>query len=142
MLRGRGSPLPLEGIRMRIAGLVARVLLGLMFTVFGLNDFLHFLHMQEPPMSPLAGQYLSVIAQSHLLQAASAVQLVTGLMLLAGFFVPLALVLLGPVLANILLFHALMAPKGIINGLVAFLLWLIVFASVRSSFAGIFRARA
>ncbi len=127
---------------MRIAGTVARILLGLMFTVFGLNGFLHFLPMKSGPMSPLAMQYMGAIAQSHILTVAFAVQLVTGLMLLAGFFVPLALVLLGPVLANILLYHATMDPKGFLPGLVAFALWLIVFFSVLPSFAGIFRARA
>ena len=126
---------------MRIVSIIARLLLGLMFTVFGLNGFLHFLPMKMGPMSPLAMQYLSAISQSHMMQAAFAVQLVTGIMLLAGVFVPLALVLLGPVLANILLFHALMDPRGILNGLVAFVLWLIVFFTVRDSFAGIFRAR-
>ncbi len=126
---------------MRIAGLIARILLGLMFTVFGLNGFFHFIPMKGGPMSPLAMQYMGAIAQSHMLQAAFAVQLVTGLMLLSGFFVPLALVLLGPVIANILLFHATMDPKGIVNGLVAFALWLVVFFSVLPSFAGIFRAR-
>lgn len=126
---------------MRIVGTIARLLLGLMFTVFGLNGFLHFLHMKGEAMSPLAGQYMGAIAQSHMLQAAFAVQLGTGLLLLAGVFVPLALVLLGSVIANILLFHATMAPKGIVNGLAAFVLWLVVFWSVRESFAGIFRVR-
>ncbi len=126
---------------MKIVATVARLLLGLMFTVFGLNGFFHFLHLGGETMSPLALQYMGAIAQSHMLQAAFAVQLVTGILLLAGLFVPLALVLLGPVLGNILLFHATMAPKGILNGLVAFALWLIVFYSVRRSFAGIFQAR-
>ena len=126
---------------MRIVGIIARILLGIMFVVFGLNGFLHFLHMKMPAMSPLAMQYMGAIAHSHMLQWAFAVQLVTGLMLLAGFFVPLALVLLGPIIANILLFHGLMDPKGIGNGLIAFVLWLIVFFSVRDHFAGIFRAR-
>ena len=126
---------------MRIVVVGARLLLGLMFTVFGLNGFLHFLHMKEEPMSPLAMQYMGAIGHSHMLQAAFAVQLGTGLLLLSGFFVPLALVLLGPVIANILLFHATMAPKGIGNGLVAFLLWLVGFFSVRGSFAPLFRPR-
>ncbi len=125
---------------MRIAALVARVLLGLVFLVFGLNGFLGFIH-QPPPPPGVAGQYLGAIVASHLYQAASAVEVVTALMLLSGFFVPLALVLLGPVLANILLFHILMAPAGLPPGLVSFLLWLIVFWSVRDSFAGIFQAR-
>ena len=127
---------------MKIAGVVARILLGLMFTVFGLNGFLHFLHVGGEGMSPLAKQYMGALAQSHMIQAAFAVQLITGLMLLFGVFVPLALVLLGRVLAQILLFHATMAPKGIVNGLVAFVLWLVVFWSVRDSFAPIFRPRS
>ncbi len=126
---------------MRIVFVGARLLLGLMFTVFGLNGFLHFLHMKGEPMSPLAMQYMGAIAQSHMLQAAFATQLLTGLLLLSGLFVPLALVLLGPVIANILMFHAAMAPKGILNGLVAFALWLVVFFSVRASFAPLFRPR-
>ncbi len=126
---------------MTIVGTAARILLGLMFTVFGANGFLHFLHMKGDPMSPLALRYMGAIAQSHMLAAAFAVQLLTGLLLLSGFFVPLALVLLGPVIGNILLFHATMAPKGILNGLVALLFWLIVFVSVRKSFAPLFQAR-
>ena len=127
---------------MKIVGTVARVLLGLMFTVFGANGFLHFLHMKGEPMSPLAMQYMGAIAQSHMLDAAFAVQLIAGLMLLSGFFVPLALVLLGPIIGTILLFHATMAPKGIMNGLVAFVFWLVVFVSVRKSFAPLFQPRA
>lgn len=127
---------------MKIVSTVARILLGLMFTVFGANGFLHFLHMKGGPMSPLAMQYMGAIAQSHMLQAAFAVQLVTGLLLLSGFFVPLALVLLGPVLGTILLFHATMAPEGILNGLVAFVLWLVVLFSVRQSFRPLFQPRA
>lgn len=127
---------------MRIVGLIARILLGLMFTIFGLNGFLHFLHMHETGISTVGMQYLGAISQSHLILWAFAVQFITGVMLLAGFFVPLALVLLGPVIANILLFHGLMDPKGFLNGIIAFVLWLLVFISVRSSFDGIFRARA
>lgn len=126
---------------MKIAATVSRVLLGLVFLIFGLNGFLGFIH-QPPPPPDVAGQYLGALAQSHLYQAASTVEIVTSLMLLAGYFVPLALVLLGPVIANILLFHILMAPAGLPPGAVCFLLWLIVFWRVRGSFAGIFRARA
>ena len=58
-----------------------------------------------------------------------------------GRFIPLALVLLGPVLVNILLFHILMAPKGIGMGLFATLLWLLVAYRVRSAFTGLFQAK-
>lgn len=127
---------------MKIVGLIARLLLGLMFTVFGLNGFLHFLHMPHEALPPLAMQYMGAIAGSHMILWAFGVQLITGILLLSGFFVPLALVLLGPVIATILLYHGLMDPGGIRNGLIAFALWLLVFFSVRDSFVGIFRARA
>ena len=68
-------------------------------------------------------------------------QIAGGILLLAGRFVPVALVLLGPVIANILLYHITMNPKGIAPGLVAFILWRVVFYSVRSAFAGVFAAR-
>ena len=126
---------------MRIAALVSRVLLGLIFLVFGLNGFLGFIH-QPPPPPGVAGQYLGSLVQSHLYQVASGVEILAALMLLSGFYVPLALVLLGPVLANLLLFHILMAPSGLPPGAVCFLLWFIIFWSVRRSFAGIFQARA
>ena len=111
---------------MRIAALIARNLLGLMFVIFGLNGFLPFIH--QPPPTGVAAQWEPVFA----------LQLLGGLILLSNRYVPIGLVLLGPVIVNILLYHTLMDPKGIPPGLVAFLLWLVVFYSVRSAFAGIF----
>jgi uncharacterized membrane protein YphA (DoxX/SURF4 family) len=125
---------------MKIAALIARYLLGLMFVIFGLNGFLHFLPMQMP--TGLAGQYMTVMMESHYLPFVYLVQLVGGVLLLANFFVPLALVLLGPVIVNILLFHVTMQPDGLPPGLLATVLWLLVFYSVRYAFAGIFTARA
>ena len=122
---------------MKIATLIARNLLGLMFVVFGLNGFLRFIP-QPPPPAGLALQYLSVLSASHYMIPVFLLQLTGGALLLANRFVPLALVLLGPVIVNILLYHSLMAPAGLPPGLVAFILWLIVFYGVRSAFAGIF----
>lgn len=125
---------------MKVAATIARYLLGLMFAVFGLNGFLHFIP-QPPPTSPLALQYLTVMVTSHYFAVIAAIQLISGLLLLAGFFVPLALTLLGPVLFNILVYHSLMDPSGIGAGAFATLLWFIVFARYRASFAGVFEAR-
>ena len=126
---------------MRIGGTVARLLLGLMFTVFGLNGFFHFIH-QPPPSSETAMQYMGAMAHGGMFPFIFGLQLVGGLLMLAGVFVPIALVLLGPVIVNILLFHALMAPSEIGPGLLALVLWLVVFYGTRDSFAGIFRMRA
>lgn len=124
---------------MKIAALISRYLLGLMFTVFGLNGFLHFI--PQPPPTGLALQYLTVLTEAHYFVPVYALQLVGGVLLLANRYVPIALTLLGPVIVNILLYHILMAPAGIPPGLVAFLLWLTVFYSVRSAFASVFAAR-
>lgn len=121
---------------MKIAVLVARILLGLTFLVFGLNGFLNFLHMPMPP-GP-AGQYMGVLFLSHYLLAVCLVEVVGGLLLLSGQFIPLGLVLLGPVLFNILLFHTFLFPAGFPPALFATLLWFIVFYGVRQAFAGIF----
>ena len=122
---------------MKIVTLIARNLLGLMFLVFGLNGFLHFIP-QPPPPAGLAAQYLTVLSASHYMVPVFALQLVGGVLLLANRFVPLALVLLGPVIVNILLYHALMAPANAQPAVLALLLWGIVFYGVRSAFAGVF----
>ncbi len=121
---------------MKVVFVVARILLGLMFTVFGLNGFLHFLPMAMP--KGLAGQYLGILFVSHYLVPVFAVQLVGGLLLLANRFVPLALTILGAELVNILIFHTLMEPSGLPMALFATLLWFVTFYSVRQAFAGIF----
>ena len=126
---------------MKIATLIARYLLGLMFLVFGLNGFLHFIP-QPPPPAGLASQFLGALAASHYMIPVFSLQVIGGVLLLANRFVPLALVLLGPVIVNILLYHFLMAPAGLLPGVVALALWLVVFYGVRSAFAGVFAMRA
>jgi hypothetical protein len=121
---------------MKIAFTIARVLLGLLFTVFGLNGFLHFIPMQSP--TGLAGQYMGALFLSHYLVVVFLLQLIGGVLLLANRYVPFGLLLLGPVLVNILLFHSTMAPAGLPMALVATVLWLVVFSGVRKAFAGVF----
>lgn len=125
---------------MKIAATIARVLLGLLFTIFGANGFLHFIPMKAP--EGLAGQFMGSLFMSHYLVIVFAVQLAGGLLLLANRYVALALVLLGPVIVNILCFHLFLAPEGIPMAVFTALLWFVVFASVRSAFAGIFAQRA
>jgi putative oxidoreductase len=124
---------------MKIASTIARYLLGLMFTVFGLNGFLNFIH-QPPPANPLAIQFFVAISASHFAAFFFAVQLVGGLLLLSGFFVPLALTLLAAELFNILAFHLTLAP-GIAPALVACVLWVLVFLEYRESLNGLFAAK-
>ena len=121
---------------MRIAALIARYLLGLIFFVFGLNGFLHFIPM--PPPEGLAGQFFGALYMSGYLTAVFFLQLLGGVILLSGFYVPLGLTILGPVLVNILLFHITMAPAGLPLALVVTILWFAVWIQFRSAFSGIF----
>lgn len=110
---------------MKIATIIARGLLGLIFVVFGSNMVLHFIPL--PPMSGEAGAFMGAMFATHFLYVVAAVQIAGGLLLFTRY-VPLALTLLGPVIVNILSFHAFMAPSGlplasIVAAFALFLLW-------------------
>jgi uncharacterized membrane protein YphA (DoxX/SURF4 family) len=125
---------------MKIVSIIARYLLGLMFTVFGLNGFLNFIH-QPPPANPLAIQFFVAINSSHFAAFFFAVQLIGGLLLLSGYLVPLALTLLVAELYNILAFHLTLAPASIAPALVASVLWVLVFLQYRASFKDVLAAK-
>jgi hypothetical protein len=124
---------------MKTITVISRYLLGLIFAIFGLNGFLHFIPMSPP--SGVAGQYMGALFVSQYLAPVFALQLIGGALLLTNRYVPIALTLLGPVIVNILLFHVLMAPEGLPLAIVVAVLWGVIFASVRSAFAGIFLQR-
>ena len=126
---------------MRMVTLIARLLLGILFVVFGLNGFLNFINMGPLP-SGLAGQFILSLVLSHYFWVVAALQVIGGVLLLINRYVPLALVLLGPVIVNILLYHIFMLPAGVVLALVATILWFIVFYSYRQYFSGIFVQRA
>jgi len=124
---------------MKIASTVARYLLGILFTVFGLNGFLNFI--PPMPMPPMAGQFFGVLLASHYVVPIFLIELVCGLLFLANHYVPLALTLIAPVIFNILVFHVLMNLSGIVPGAIATICWFLVFSSVRRAFDGILRDR-
>ncbi len=126
---------------MKILNLIARLLLGLIFVVLGLNGFLNFLSMGPMP-SGLAGQFIGALMLSHYFWVVAALQVAGGALLLVNRFVPLGLVLLGPVIVNILCYHLFLNPTGIALAIVVTILWLIVFFAHRQYFSGIFVQRA
>ncbi len=125
---------------MKTVSIIARYLLGLIFIVFGLNGFLNFIH-QPPPSNPLEIQFFVAVGASHFAAFFFAAQLIGGLLLLSGFFVPLALTVLAAELYNILAFHLTFAPAGIPPALVACVLWVLVFLQYRNSFNGVLAAK-
>lgn len=122
---------------MKITATVARILLGLVFSAAGLSGFLLINH---PPAAPpgLAGDFQTVFFRSYWVLFVDGVELIGGVLLLTNRFVPLALALLGPVIANIIVFHLTMAPMGLPVAFFVALLWSLIAVRYRASFAPLF----
>jgi putative oxidoreductase len=119
----------------------ARILLGLIFFVFGLNGFFHFL--PQPPMSgPPADFAGALIATGYLFPLLKGTEVISGVLLLSGRFVPLALTVLAPILVNIFAFHLFLAPSGLALPIVMVALEIFLARSYWSAFASVVRARA
>jgi len=122
---------------------IARVLLGLMFFVFGLNGFLNFI---PPPKDgiPEGAMAFSVamMKTGYLLQLVKGTEVVVGLLLLLNRFVPLALVVLAPVLVNIVAFHVFLAPTGLVLTGVIVALHLYLAWSYRQAYRPMLASRA
>ena|SRR5207248_3257939 len=125
---------------MKIIAVIAHFLLGLIFFLFGLNGFFHFLPMSSPP-SGTAENFIGALFVSHYLVVVFLLQIIPAVLLLLNRYVPLALTLLAPIIVNIVLFHLLMAPGGLPLAMIVTVLWIVVFLSVRSAFAGLLQQR-
>jgi len=129
-----------EPITMKTAFSISRILLGLVFTAAGLSGF--FLIANPPPLPPgLAGVFQDVFFKSHWVLFVDSVELLSGVMLLANRYVPLALTALAAVIANILVFHITMMPSGMPVALVVTVLWTLVALPFRELFAPLFAQR-
>jgi hypothetical protein len=126
---------------MKIVAMIARILLGLAFLVFGMNKYLHFLPTGPMPTGA-AGQFVAVLVSTRYVNVVGLFEVVSAILLLFNRYVPLALALLAPVLFNIALFHALMEPSGLPIAGLLILLWFVVAYPVRSAFSGLLQRQA
>jgi putative oxidoreductase len=117
---------------------VARILLGLVFFVFGLIGILNLVKAPLPPGD--AGLFVGVLMGHGYMKFVSLLQVIGGLLLLVGRYVPLGLVILGPILVNILLYHFLLFWEGAVVGIVATVLEIFLIWAYRLSFRGLFDA--
>lgn len=118
----------------------ARLFLGLVFTVFGLNFFLHFLPM--PPAPPRATAFAGALfASAYLFPLLKTTEVVAGLLLLSGRFVPLALAVLAPIVINIVGFHLFLAPDGMALPMAVLAAELYLAWTHRAAFAPMLQAR-
>lgn len=128
---------------MKFAVIGARILLGLIFVVFGLHGFFHFSFIPAPEMNEAAGSLMgALVATGYFMMVVKAVEVVAGLMILTGRFLPLGLIFLAPVSVNILLLHAFVDTAGL--GMAIFIVAMQLFLAwaYRDSFSGVLQANA
>jgi uncharacterized membrane protein YphA (DoxX/SURF4 family) len=124
----------------RIATAIVRILLGLMFLVFGLNGFLNFM----PPPKDMPQEIITVMGalmKAGYMTVVSGAEVLIAVLLLTNRFVPLALALLAPIIVGILTFHIFMAPATIVPGIVVTVMELYLAWAYRGAFRPMLRAK-
>jgi len=126
----------------RCLTIAARIMMGLIFFVFGLNGFLHFIP-QPKEMPEVAGEFFGALMKTgYFLPLMFGTQLLAGVLLLLNRFVPLALALIAPVVVNIFLFHLFVVPSGRVLACVVLALELYLAWAYRKAFCPMLAARA
>jgi uncharacterized membrane protein YphA (DoxX/SURF4 family) len=121
---------------------VARILMGLMFFVFGLNGFVHFIPQPKTPMPEGAVAFATALMKTgYMMPLVMGTQLLVGVLLLLNRFVPLALALIAPIIVGILAFHVFLAPATIGPGIVVFVLEMYLAWAYRNTFRPMLAAR-
>jgi len=130
---------------MKYLYLICRILLGIMFVVFGLNGFFNFMHATMPPTGNPTGDWMMAMYVTGWLKVICGFEVVGGLLMLVGA-VPLGLCILCPILVNILCFHLLMPgameKNAIFPGLGCAAMAFALLIGYRNSFTGVFDFKA
>ena len=117
----------------------SRIVLGLIFTVFGLNGFFNFIPM--PPPAPEMGAFMGALAASgYFFPLLKGTEVLVGLALLSGKFVPLALIVLAPISIDIFFVHAVIDPAGLPMGILVLALHLVLIKGNWESYKELFKA--
>jgi uncharacterized membrane protein YphA (DoxX/SURF4 family) len=125
---------------LRIATAIVRILLGLMFLIFGLNGFLNF--MPQPKDVPQEIMtVMGALVKAGYMTVVSGAEVLIAVMLLTNRFVPLALALLAPIVVGILTFHIFMAPATIVPGLIVTVMELYLAWAYRGAFRTMLQAK-
>jgi len=125
---------------MKIATIIVRILLGLMFLVFGLNGFLNFI----PAPKDIPADVMTVMGslmKAGYMDVVSGAEILVGVLLLLDRFVPLALALLAPIIVGILTYHIYMAPASIGPGIAVFIMEIFLAWAYRSAFRPMLKMR-
>lgn len=114
---------------------IARILMGLMFFIFGLNGFLNFIPQPKTPMPEGAVAFAGALMKTgYMMPLVTGTQLIVGVLLLLNRFVPLALALIAPIIVGIVTFHIFLAPSGTAIAVVVLVLELYLAWAYRNAF--------
>jgi putative oxidoreductase len=123
---------------MKTVSTILRVVLGLIFVIFGINFYLQFIPLQMPTEGPIASFMGGLGATPYMWHLIKVTEIVGGLLLISGSYVPFALTILFPITLNIFLFHTTMTPiKDAIMAIAMMVFHIILFFDFKASFAGI-----
>lgn len=127
---------------MKIAALIARVLLGLIYLVFGLNFFFHFIPMTPPPMSKEATAFSGgLFGSGYFFQYMKVLEILSGLFLLINRYTAFFLLVLLPISLNIFLYHTILAPAGAPMGVGIIVLNVFLCIAYIKYYTGVFTAK-
>lgn len=140
------TPVPARSVGKTIARIVpaaVRIIMGLIFFVFGLNGFLNFIPPPSGPMPEGAMAFgFALMKTGYLFQLLKGTEVLVGALLLANRFVPLALALIAPVVVNIFAFHAFLEPAGLVLAGVIVAAEIYLAWTYRAAFRPMLRARS
>jgi uncharacterized membrane protein YphA (DoxX/SURF4 family) len=120
---------------MRYLTIIARILMGLVFLIFGLNGFFHFIPQPKDAMPEGAMAFFCALMKTgYMLPLISGTQTLVGALLLLNCFVPLALALIAPVIVNIIAFHIFLSPTGYVPAIIVTALEIYLAWAYRRSF--------
>lgn len=125
---------------MKITVLIARILLGLVFFVFGLNFFFHFIP-SPPPTGKAAAFTMGLFGSGYFFPFLKCIETVSGLFLLINRFTAFFLIVLLPISVNIFLFHGVLAHEGLPVGTTVIVLNLFLCFAYRKYYSSLFTAK-
>ena len=118
--------------------LVIRVLLALFVLLFGINKFAHF--MPFPPVPGDGGVLLGIYVTSGFIKIIGAIEIVAGLALLGGKFIPVSLTLIIGVMLNAVLFHLLHEPATSAGAFIGLVLSIVLVYGYKDKFGAFLKA--
>jgi len=115
-----------------------RILFGIFLLVFGINKFAGFLEF--PPIPGDGGTLMGIYFTSGFMKLIGVLEILCGLALIVGKFVPLALTVGIAIMFNAALFHLLHAPEGVGGAIVGLVIGLVLVYAYKERFSSLLSA--